>query len=211
MKVAGKDISNDFKTGQNIIVPSITARVATLGVIRKSQQKLKRIDMRLKEYEQSLSSPLRQATVTLLLRDNEVLLAMKKRGFGMGKWNGVGGKQNPGEEIVDTAAREAEEEIGVKPLNLKKVAVFNYLFPDHEGWGQQVHIFTTTKWEGEPIESEEMKPKWFRIEEVPFGEMWVDDEVWMPKVFAGALVRGSFMFGKDEKIDEYHMEEVDIL
>ncbi len=167
--------------------------------------------MRIKEYEQSLSQPLRQATVTLFLRDDEVLLAMKKRGFGVGKWNGVGGKQNQGEEIADTAAREAEEEIGVKPLDLKKVAVFNYLFPENEGWGQQVHIFTATKWEGEPVESEEMQPKWFKIEDVPFAEMWVDDKVWMPKVFAGAIFRGSFMFGKNEKIDDYYMEEVDTL
>jgi 8-oxo-dGTP pyrophosphatase MutT (NUDIX family) len=164
--------------------------------------------MRLKEYEQSLSYPLRQATVTLLLRGDEVLLAMKKRGFGAGKWNGVGGKQNPGEDIVDTAVREAEEEIGVKPLNLEKVAIFNYLFPENEGWGQRVHIFTATEWEGEPAEREEMKPEWFKIKDIPYKEMWVDDEIWMPKVFAGKLIRGSFMFGAGERIDEYYLDEV---
>lgn len=67
--------------------------------------------MGLREYEQSLETPLRQATVMLLMRDDEVLLAMKKRGFGVGKWNGVGGKQDPGEDIVDTAIRESQEEI----------------------------------------------------------------------------------------------------
>lgn len=165
--------------------------------------------MKLKKYEQSLSTPLRLATVTLLLRDDEVLLAMKKRGFGVGKWNGVGGKQNPGEDIADTAIRETEEEIGVIPLNIKKVAIFNYLFPENAGWGLQVHIFTATAWEGIPTESEEMNPKWFKIKDVPYGEMWVDDEIWMPRVFAGARLRGSFMFGKNEKIVEYYMDEVE--
>lgn len=39
---------------------------------------------------------MRQATLCFLIREvngeNELLLAMKKKGFGQGKWNGVGGK-----------------------------------------------------------------------------------------------------------------------
>ncbi len=34
-----------------------------------------------------------------------MLLGLKKRGFGAGKWNGFGGKVNPGEDIVDAALR----------------------------------------------------------------------------------------------------------
>ena len=63
------------------------------------------------EYEQSLDHPLREATIVLLLRNDEVLLAMKKRGFGEGKWNGVGGKPNAGESIEEVAVRETKEEI----------------------------------------------------------------------------------------------------
>jgi 8-oxo-dGTP diphosphatase/8-oxo-dGTP diphosphatase/2-hydroxy-dATP diphosphatase len=39
-----------------------------------------------------------QTTLLLGLKDNKLLLAMKKRGFGAGKYNGVGGKlgkENP--------------------------------------------------------------------------------------------------------------------
>lgn len=32
-----------------------------------------------------------------------VLLGMKKRGFGAGKWNGFGGKVQPGETIEEAA------------------------------------------------------------------------------------------------------------
>ncbi|OIP76236.1 MAG: hypothetical protein AUK09_02515 [Parcubacteria group bacterium CG2_30_36_38] len=37
---------------------------------------------------------MKQATLCLLIKrdSKEILLAMKKRGFGVGKWNGVGGK-----------------------------------------------------------------------------------------------------------------------
>ena len=40
----------------------------------------------------------------------EVLLGMKKRGFGLGKWNGFGGKVEPGETVPAAALRELEEE-----------------------------------------------------------------------------------------------------
>ena len=45
-------------------------------------------------------------TLVFLRREGEVLLGMKKRGFGEGKWNGFGGKVEAGETIVEAAARE---------------------------------------------------------------------------------------------------------
>ena len=40
-----------------------------------------------------------------------MLLGMKKRGFGTGKWNGFGGKVEVGETVADAAQRELEEEV----------------------------------------------------------------------------------------------------
>ena len=51
-------------------------------------------------------------TLVFLRREGEVLLGMKKRGFGEGKWNGFGGKVEAGETIVEAAAREVREECG---------------------------------------------------------------------------------------------------
>lgn len=166
------------------------------------------------EYEQSIKHPLREATILLLLREDEVLLAMKKRGFGEGKWNGVGGKPNPGETIEETAVREAKEEIGITPKNIKRVAVISFHFPlvpEEKGWGQKVSVFTTTEWTGEPRETEEMKPQWFKIKDIPYKEMWWDDEIWMPKIFNGSLLKASFMFGENEKVDDYYVNEVQSL
>ena len=59
-----------------------------------------------------------QTTLLFLLKDKQILLAEKKRGFGVGKYNGIGGKLEPGETLTQTMIRETQEEIvvDVKPL-----------------------------------------------------------------------------------------------
>lgn len=48
----------------------------------------------------------RKVLTLAFIRDGErLLLGMKKRGFGAGKWNGFGGKVDPGETILQGAVR----------------------------------------------------------------------------------------------------------
>ncbi|MDD2697002.1 MAG: 8-oxo-dGTP diphosphatase [Candidatus Pacebacteria bacterium] len=158
---------------------------------------------------------MKQATLCLLIKDEngekELLLAMKKRGFGVGKWNGVGGKLDPekgDKDIVGAAIRETEEEIGVKTRDLEKVAVLNFRFPYKEEWNQDVHVFLARNWQGEPRESEEMMPKWFKESEIPFDEMWDDDKIWLPHVLEGKKLEADFIFREGEKIDRQNVRFV---
>lgn len=154
---------------------------------------------------------LRQATICLLRKDDQVLLAMKKRGFGVGKWNGVGGKVKDGETVEQAAIRETQEEIGVTPIAMKQVAVLDFHFPDvpaKKDWDQQVIVFTCNKWNGEPAESEEMLPKWFKVSDVPYDQMWTDDILWMPKIFSGQKVKAEFIFSGEGKLKEHKFEEL---
>ncbi len=58
---------------------------------------------------------MRQSTLVFVFNPkNHILLAMKKRGFGEGKWNGAGGKVEEGETIVQAASRELQEETGIE-------------------------------------------------------------------------------------------------
>ena len=76
-----------------------------------------------------------------------MLLGRKKKGFGKGKWNAAGGMFDSlkgDRDIVDTAIRETEEEVGIKIRDLEKVAVFDFLFPKERYWNQRVHVFLCT-------------------------------------------------------------------
>ena len=44
-------------------------------------------------------------TLVLVKQGQNVLLGMKKRGFGVGRWNGFGGKVEKQETILDGAKR----------------------------------------------------------------------------------------------------------
>ena len=151
---------------------------------------------------------MKQATLCLLIKENkkdkELLLAMKKRGFGAGKWNGVGGKldsEKGDKNIIQTALRETQEEIGVEIKEMEKVALLKFKFPYNQDWNQDVHVFLARNWTGEPQETEEMLPKWFKTKEIPFDEMWDDDKIWLPYVLEGKKLKADFIFKEGEKID----------
>jgi 8-oxo-dGTP pyrophosphatase MutT (NUDIX family) len=149
---------------------------------------------------------MQQASLLFLMKPGSILLAMKKRGFGVGHWNGVGGKPEGDETISQTAIRECKEEIYVTPKAIKERGRLNFYFPEtKKHWEQQVVVFTCEEWEGEPTESEEMAPKWFDIDKIPYDKMWVDDVLWLPKVIKGEYVKGNFYFGENEKLLKYEI------
>lgn len=149
------------------------------------------------------------STLVFLRRNNEILLAMKKRGFGEGRWNGIGGKIGPDETIEAAMLRETKEEINVTPTHYHQVAdiTFDQFFkgePAH----MQVNVFVAWEWEGEPAESEEMKPRWFSIDSLPYDAMWADDPYWLPLVLEGKKIRASFVMDEDDIITKHSIEEV---
>ncbi len=150
-------------------------------------------------------------TLTVLANDTEILLGLKKKGFGSGKINGFGGKPEPGETMLDCVLRETQEEAGVKLDNPYLVAVLDFFFVHKPEWNQQVHVFRSHSYSGEPSESEEMAPQTFLQQEIPYGRMWVDDKYWMPLVLAGKKVRAKFTFAEDGSILKYDLQEVDSL
>ena len=165
-----------------------------------------RMKHRLCYYKNMKNTKLRNATLIFLIKKSQgeitdICLAMKKRGFGAGRWNGVGGKVNDGKETIeDVAKREAEEEISVRVKELNKIAELSFHFPHNPDWDQLVHVYFTENWDGEPAESEEMDPKWFFPKEIPFEKMWSGDIFWIPEVIKGNLVKAMFEFGENDVV-----------
>jgi|SRR6185436_9873144 len=140
-------------------------------------------------------------TLGLLIKDGKLLLAMKKRGFGTGKWNGYGGKLKDGESVEDALIREIKEEgnVDVKKENLIPIGYIDFYFNDKEEFNQSVQIFKIETWEGEPQETEEMKPEWFEFEKIPWKEMWVGDDKWIPFAISNKKFKGEIHFDEGGK------------
>jgi 8-oxo-dGTP diphosphatase/2-hydroxy-dATP diphosphatase len=138
-------------------------------------------------------------TLCIVTKGEEVLLGMKKRGFGAGRWNGFGGKVIEGETIEQAAVRETKEEAGIEVKNIQEVGILNFEF---EGNPEilEVHVYKTTEYNGEPVETEEMRPQWYAFNKVPYADMWPDDKFWLPECLSGNRFKGYFLFGKEDVV-----------
>jgi 8-oxo-dGTP diphosphatase len=147
---------------------------------------------------------MRVATLCLLVRESpgrEVLLGFKKAGFGAGKYTGFGGKVEAGETVMEAAARELEEETGIRvsKRDLQVAGRLAFEFPARPSWSQVVHVFLAATWQGQAVESREMVPRWFAVDEIPYEQMWQDGAHWLPPILAGCGVEAHFTFGKDNE------------
>jgi 8-oxo-dGTP diphosphatase len=160
---------------------------------------------------------MQEATLCLLMKFSpsaEVLLGLKKEGFGAGKYTGIGGKVELAETPVVAAIRELEEETGIKVdmEDLEPVGQLTFLFPAKPSWSQKVHVFRATAWDGSPHESREMIPVWFSIEDIPFDQMWQDGYHWLPRILSGERITAHFRFCPDnETIEQVEINMWDVL
>ena len=97
-----------------------------------------------------------------MLRDGaagpEVLLGLKKTGFGIGKIVGLGGHVEAGETDAQAACREVHEEAGMVVLeeDLRDAGLIEFVFPARPEWNMSTRLFTARRWIGDPVESEEI-------------------------------------------------------
>ncbi len=149
--------------------------------------------------------------------EHRILLGMKKQGFGMGKWNGFGGKVELGESVQNAAIREVFEECGLIVRQMKRLGFLQFEFADQESSYSKVkdeilnvHVYRA-EWEdcqGNFIESEEMIPKWFGFDEIPYDSMWLDDRYWLKHVIKGECFNGYFLFETHDRIIRYNIDQL---
>jgi 8-oxo-dGTP diphosphatase len=118
----------------------------------------------------------------------EVLLGLKKKGFGTGKIVGIGGHLEPGESPAQAVCREVSEEVGivVRPADLIPAGTVEFVFPAKQGtWDMFATIFLARIFSGEAIESDEIAPEWHPAGTLPQERMWADAQHWLPAMLAG--------------------------
>ncbi len=126
--------------------------------------------------------------VYIIDEQNRLLLGRKKRSHGAGFWNGPGGKLDAEESAEECARREVEEEVGLVIGELEARGVIEF---EQEGSVlgpvQRCYVFVTHRFTGTPIETNEMEPGWFDIDDLPWDKMWPADNLWLPGILAGGM------------------------
>jgi len=155
------------------------------------------------EVDWSNWEPQIRANLLFVIQDGQILLIRKKTGFGVGNINGPGGKLELGETALEAALREVEEELCIVAHDPEDMGELLFQFVD--GLSMHVQVFRSTGFDGVPTETEEAKPLWFSVDEIPFEEMWEDDRYWLREMVDGKKFSARFVFdGKamvSKKID----------
>ncbi|KAF8156826.1 NUDIX hydrolase domain-like protein [Crassisporium funariophilum] len=160
-------------------------------------------------------------TNAFIVQNGRLLLGMKKRGFGKGKYNGFGGKVDPGETSLQAAKRELEEEAGITaPLEHAGSLLF---MTEGAEWAFQIEIYRAESYEGAVTETDEMKPEWFSLPPppapnepaeafrqdededsdaapIPFEKMWDQDYIWLPLLISERKFVARADFTKDGEV-----------
>ena len=144
-------------------------------------------------------------TLCILREGDRFLLGMKKIGFGSGQYNGYGGKLEPGETLEECIIREMKEESGLDLLNFEKRGVMIFEFPDSF---KEVHVYEGLSWAGDLVESEEMTPFWFHLDDLPYEMMWPSDPMWYPYFLERESFEGKLLFDENRKVLSYTINKI---
>lgn len=142
-------------------------------------------------------------TNLFICTDTHILLGLKKRRLGAGNWNGFGGKIEGDASIKDALFREVKEESGIEPIDPILMGIVTFFSPVRPVI--EMHVFKASSFAGEVTESEEMEPKWFPLNEVPYDKMWSDDKFWLPHLLDGKKFRAEFYFNDKDEIIKHKL------
>lgn len=148
---------------------------------------------------------IRPAIVSYAVLNDKVLLGVRKKSstdLGVNIVAGIGGKLEPDETHEQALIREVNEEIGITPITYKRMGKVVFLYPHKPKWNLDVEIYVIEKWDGDPVESDEIKPDWFEIKKLPIDRMFLDNKYWLPHVLAGKTIEAIFLYSEEHVILE---------
>lgn len=143
------------------------------------------------------------ATLVYLKRDGKTLMlhrVKKENDYHEGKYNGVGGKLDPGESPDECAVRETREESGLELVDpvLKGVITFP-LFDGIDDW--YVFLYVGTQFSGQMIDSAEGNLEWIdddRLTDIP---LWEGDYIFLPWLEGDRFFSAKFNYADGRYVD----------
>jgi 8-oxo-dGTP diphosphatase len=141
------------------------------------------------------------ATLCYLRSGGRTLMLLRDKKPGdvhAGKYNGLGGKLEPGESPDECVLREFEEESGLRLLDprLRGVLTFPH-FAKGQDW--VVFVYTATRYEGKTIDSAEGTLEWVPDAEVPGLNLWEGDRIFLPWLDGERFFSAKFVY-RDGKL-----------
>ena len=150
------------------------------------------------------------ATLCYVRRGEQTLMVhrvKKAQDMHHGKWNGLGGKLEPGESPEECARREIREESGleVKELIWKGVLTFPG-FSNEEDW--YAFVFLANVEDGPLIDSPEGDLKWVDPEDLLKLNLWEGDLIFLSWLDRPGVFSGKFDY-KDGRLVDHWVEFYD--
>jgi 8-oxo-dGTP diphosphatase len=110
-----------------------------------------------------------------------------------GKWNGLGGKLEPGESPEECARREIYEESGLTAMALEWKGILTFpKFANDEDW--YAFVFVVTDFTGDLADSEEGNLQWIKNEDLPSLNLWEGDIIFLPWLERAGFFSGKFVY-----------------
>lgn len=146
---------------------------------------------------------LKLATLCYVRSGGRTLMVHRNRKPGdyhAGKYNGLGGKFEPGESPEQCMKRELLEESGLHALNWRLNGMIT--FPTFDGTNDwYVFLFTITEYEGELIDSPEGDLHWIEDGDLAGLNMWAGDRVFLPWLEQPGLFSARFVYDGPSLVD----------
>jgi 8-oxo-dGTP diphosphatase len=116
-----------------------------------------------------------------------------------GKWNGLGGKLEPGESPEECVIREVLEEAGLKILRPRYHGLLVFAGFKTDDW--YVWVFSADEFSGQmTATSDEGYLKWVPDEVITSLNLWPSDHIFLPWLNTGKVFSARFQYAGDEML-----------